>query len=298
MEFAQIRAFLILAEELHFGRAAARLHMSQPPLSRQIKMLEDEIGVLLFERTSRTVAITPAGVAFRKEAKEIVARKDAAVTAAVNASSRPTGSISIGFVGASTYAFLPRLAAALNKRLPWLTVQFREATSVVQIEAITLGRLDIGLMRPVDGIEAFQKMTVSREPLMVAVPLAHPLAQNRRIDLSQIDAQHLITFSDDSPYLKSLLRRLFKEAGIQPVVVQEFGQSQAILSLVSAGLGVAVVPGGTASASLDNVVFRTLRLDRHTGPFPSVDLVAAWRKQTDNDARSTVLEVIKDLSSK
>ncbi len=297
MEFSQVRAFLVLAEELHFGKAAARLHMSQPPLSRQIRMLEDEIGVALFERTSRTVSITPAGEAFRKEAREIVAKKDAAILAAINASSHPTGSLSIGFVGAATYAFLPRLAAALKERLPWLTVRFQEATSVAQLDALSLERLDIGLMRPVDGIEAFHKRTVSREPLMLAIPLSHPLAQRRRIDLSQIDGQPLVTFSDESPYLKSLLKNLFREAGIRPVVVQEFAQSQAILSLVSAGLGLAVVPGGTASASLDNVVFRPLRLDRHDGPSPSIDLIAIWNNDTENASLASVLKIIYDLSN-
>ncbi|WP_266064869.1 LysR family transcriptional regulator [Brucella intermedia] len=295
MEFDQLRKFVMLADELHFGRAAKRLHISQPPLSRHIKLLEEEVGVPLFERTSRNVKIMPAGQAFLKEAREALARHDAAIAAAVNASKQPSGSISIGFVGASTYAFLPRLARALNDRLPWLSVKFHELTSVTQLEALELNRMDIGLMRPVDGVEGYERLVVMQEPLVAALPMAHRLAQRRRIELPMLNDEAIIGFSRESPYLQALLRDLFKRAGVKPHVVQELPQSQAILSLVSAGLGLAVLPSGTSNASFDDVVFRSLRLDVRQTQDYGVDLVAVWKRETNNRSRSAVLDLLNEF---
>ncbi len=295
MDLGQLQAFVVVAEELHFGKAAARLHISQPPLSRAIKMLEEEMGIVLFERTSRRVSITPAGKVFRERAREILAKLDSAVAEAVHATSKSSGNITIGFVGASTYAFLPRLAEALNERLPWLSVNFVEATSLIQLDQLALDRLDIGLMRPVEGTEAFERMTVMREPLMLAAPLSHKLARRSRIDIHSLNDERLISFSTESPYLRAILRDLFTTVGVRPNVFQEFAQSQAILSLVSAGLGVAVVPGGTSSASFDNVVFRPLRVDGRRHPELNVDLVAVWKKESRNPAREAVLDLLSTL---
>lgn len=295
MELSQIRAFLVLSEELHFGRAAQRLNISQPPLSRQIRQLEEEIGVDLFERTSRSVRITPAGDAFRREAKDIIVRKDAAVAAALNASSRRTGLVRIGFVGASTYSFLPRLAEAVSQQLPWLGVEFQEATSVVQIETLALGRIDVGIMRPVEGVEALQSSVVLQEPFAVALPVGHPLARKREFEFAHLDDQPLIGFSAESPYIRNRLLEIFRHADVRPRVIQEFAQSQAILSLVSAGLGLAVVPSSAANASFGNIVFRKIRLRRLDDKLLRADLVAVWKPETRNDARAFLLDLVKAM---
>lgn len=297
MELGQVKAFLVLAEELHFGRAAARLHVSQPPLSRQIRQLEEEIGVELFERTSRSVRITPAGDAFRREAKEMLARKDAAVSAARNAAAQNAGSVDIGFVGASTYSFLPRLAEMLNDRLPWLTMRFHEATSVAQMEALMLDRLDIGLMRPVDGVETFESITVLRETLAVAMPIGHRLAKHRRFEIALLDNEPIIGFSPEAPYLRGLLSDVFRQGRVCPRIVQEFAQSQAVLSLVSAGFGLAVLPAGTANASFDNVAFRPLRIDDRREKDYGVELLAVWKAETRNAARLSVIELLTTFGS-
>lgn len=298
MELNQVRAFLVLAEELHFGRAAQRLNVSQPPLSRQIRQLEEEIGTQLFERTSRSVKITPAGEAFRREAREMMARKDAAVAAALSAATQRSGSVRLGFVGASTYTFLPRLAEALARRAPWLRVDFQEATSVDQLEALAVERIDVGLMRPVEGVEAFESMIALREPLAIAIPASHPLAQRREFHVRLLDDQPLIGFSTGSPYLRHRMTDVFRQAGVRPRIIQEFAQSQAILSLVSAGLGLAVVPAGTASASFDNIVFRQPRWGRGDEGRYSIDLVGAWKPGTRNPARATLIELMRSLASK
>ncbi|GGA83193.1 hypothetical protein GCM10011491_08290 [Brucella endophytica] len=218
-------------------------------------------------------------------------------TAAITASRQPAGFVSIGFVGAAAYAFLPRLAKAFNDRLPWLTVRFQEAMSLAQLQFLSLDRLDIGLMRPVEGVEAFEKMSVLREPLVAAIPITHKLAQRRRIDLKLFDNEPFIMFSPESPYSRALLNGLFREAGIRPRFVQEFVQSQPIVSLVSAGLGLAIVPAGIANASFDNVVFRPLRFEPLRGTEPRFDIVAVWQTQSSNPARTAVIEVMRELAA-
>lgn len=297
MELSHIKAFLVVAEELHFGRAAQRLHVSQPPLSRQIRQLEAEVGTDLFERTSRSVRITPAGDAFRREALEIMARKDAAIAAAINASVQRSGSVRIGFVGASTYSFLPRLAELLAKRLPWLAVEFQELVSVAQLDALALDRIDVGLMRPVEGVEAYESVTVLREPFAIAIPSGHPLAQRRAFEFGLLDNQPLIGFSPESPYIRNRLSDIFRQTGARPRVIQEFGQSQAILSLVSAGLGLAIVPSGTENATFGNIVFRQPRPRQGLEFLFGVDLVAAWKPQTRNAARLNLIELIRSMST-
>ena len=296
MELSEIKAFLAVAEELHFGRAAVRLNISQPPLSRTIRSLEEKEGAELFQRTSRAVRITPAGEALRREALEIVAKVDKALTAARNASSLSEGNVSIGFVGAATYSFLPRLAPLLRDKAPGLSVRFIEAVSNTQIELLRMSRLDLALLRPVDGTQSFANMVVERESLALAIPIDHPLARRQRPRLGMLDDQPFIGFSSEASYLRGLVANTLRSAGVRPNVIQEFAQSHAILSLVSAGVGVALVPEKTAQACFDNVVFRSLHPTED--PFrrnEGVDLLAMWDVSSTNPALQLVLRVLYEL---
>lgn len=176
IEFAQIRAFVAVADELHFGRAAKRLNMTQPPLSRHIQMLEQQLDVTLLERTSRSVELTVAGRAFLSEARGLLQQRENAVKAARQAALLAGGALTIGFVGATTYGYLPWLASCLRSELPHIEASFVELTSREQLEALKSGQIDFGLVRPLQTAETVRSACVFREELALALPLDHPLA--------------------------------------------------------------------------------------------------------------------------
>ena len=286
-ELGQLRSFVAVATELHFGRAAKRLNMTQPPLSRQIQLLERELDVSLFSRTSRSVQLTPAGQVFLAEAQRLLQQSEAAVQAARRAAQTHLGAITVGFIGAATYGFLPRLATRVRAEFPNLDVTFREMASVAQVEALAVGYIDVGLVRPPSGRRDVKSACVMRENLALALPLSHPLAARRRPRIEQLDGEPFIMYSREGRYVHNLLTKAFRAAGIQPRYVQQMSQAQAILSLVSTGLGVAIVPEETRNACFDNVVFRPI----HLGADVAVELHAIWR----DDNRNPVLPAFRDM---
>lgn len=258
IEVTQARYFLILAEELNFSRAANRLNMSQPPLSRQIQQLEQQLDAALFERTSRRVILTPAGNALVPEARRLVAQADVAALAVRRAARVASGSMTIAFAGAMTYDILPRLVARARAELPEITLELVQMESTEQHEAIRAGIVDMGLSRPLPPTPLIENMHVAREPMMLAIPQLHPLAKRRRPPIDLIDGEDFISFSAAARYLHDKLNALFDAQGVQPNVVQRLTHSQAILSLVSVGIGMAIVPQEARNACFDNVVFRQL----------------------------------------
>nr|WP_245216047.1 LysR family transcriptional regulator [Pararoseomonas baculiformis] len=289
MDLAHLRSFAALAEELHFGRAARRLNMTQPPLSRQIRLLEAELGVRLFDRTSHSVALTPAGHAFLPEARALLGASEQAVQTARRAA-RATGggTLTVGFLGASTYCFLPRLISRARAELPETALVLKEMPGVAQIEALELGRIDIGLVRPVPEPFDGTSSCVMREGLALALPQGHKLASRRRPSLQELDGEPFIMFSQDGPYMQSLLSDAFRAAGVRPRVVQAVSQSQTILSLVSTGMGVAIVPEEVRHACFDSVVLRPIAMT----PGLVVELHAVWRPENRNPALGPFRELL------
>src|SRR4051794_31255961 len=169
-ELGQLRSFVAVATELHFGRAAKRLNMTQPPLSRQIQLLELDLDVQLFTRTSRSVQLTPAGRAFLTEARSLLQQSEAAKQAARRAAQTNSGAVTIGFIGATTYGFLPRLVAKARTELPNIELTFREMPTTEQIDALEFGRIDLGLIRPVNEQRQVISACVLRENLALALP--------------------------------------------------------------------------------------------------------------------------------
>lgn len=291
LELSQLRSFVAVAEELHFGRAAKRLNMTQPPLTRQIQLLERDVGVQLFVRTSRSVQLTPAGRVFLAEAQGLLQQSEAAVQVARRAAQTNKGAMTVGFIGAATYSFLPRLAAKAQAELPNLDLTFQEMASTTQLEALALGRIDLGLVRPLPARRDVQSACVMRENLALALPLTHPLAGRRRPDLKQLDGEAFIMYSAEGRYLHDMLTKAFQSAGVQPRYVQQMSHAQAILSLVSTGLGVAIVPEHTRNACFDNVVFRPIQL----GADVQAELHAIWRAGNRNRALPTLRDLLYRL---
>jgi DNA-binding transcriptional LysR family regulator len=288
-ELNQLRCFVAVAAELHFGRAARRLHMTQPPLSRQIQLLERELDVQLFERTSRSVRLTAAGRAFLAEARQILQQSETAKQVARRAANNLSGSVMVGFIGAASYHYLPLLVTKARLELPTIDITYTEMMSRLQIDELAVGKLDIGLMRgaPVDANA--RSICVRRETLMLALPLQHPLSARRRVSLDQIRGEPYIMYSPgDGRYMYDMLDQMFKRHAIQPQVIQHLSHTLAILSLVSAGLGIALVPESARNACFDNVVLRQI----HLGPKLLVELHAVWRHDNLNAAMGPLRDLI------
>ena len=246
----QIECFVAVAEELHFGRAAARLHMTQPPLSRQIRLLEHELQIELFLRTSRTVRITPAGSVFLPEARRILALAANAASAAQRTARGDAGLINLGFTAGSSYSFLPRLIAHTNSSLKHIDVVLHEMLTRDQIEALHGHTVDVSVLRRVPDITSIKFVRVAREMMVLAVPRGHRLSRGRAPTLKELEGESFITFSPvDGPYFYELVERMLKNAGVHVNYLQRVGQIHSILSLVSTGQGIAFGSGKRQSTS-------------------------------------------------
>jgi DNA-binding transcriptional LysR family regulator len=288
-ELSQLRCFAAVAEELHFGRAAARLNMTQPPLSRQIQLLEHALGIGLFERTSRSVRLTPAGRAFHAEARRILDLAEGAGLAAKRVARGEAGSVTVGFTAAASYGLLPRLIAAARTEMPDVDLALKEMVTADQTDALSSGRIDLGLMRPpIDRRGGAEAVCVARERLMLAVPRGHRLATGREpATVGCLDRQPLIMYSPvEGRYFYDLLAGLFRAAGVVPDHVQHISQAHTMLALVGAGIGVALVPEAARSLRFDGVVLRPLRLPAEA----AAQLFAVWRRDNTNPA----LPVLRD----
>ena len=200
----QLRCFVTVAEELHFGRAAARLNMTQPPLSRQIQVLEHIIDAPLLERTSRSVKLTPAGRSFLPEARRILKLAESASQVARRIALGKTGSLKIGYTAAASYGFLPDLISACRARLPEVDFSLKEMVSGEQLEALASGQIDAGLLRPPIARPELATRRVLAEPLIAAIPKKHPLAARDTLSVKDFDDQPFVMYS---PYEFALLPR-------------------------------------------------------------------------------------------
>lgn len=293
MELRHLRYFVAVAEELHFGRAAARLNIAQPPLSQQIRRLEEMLQVPLFRRTRRRVELTDAGRAFLEGAREALRQVEAAVHRARRADAGEIGHLALGFVGSAAVSVLPDLVRRLRSRFPGVKLALVEQTTAQQVEALLAGRLQAGLVRPPLVARGLEVRTVAREPLVVALPAGHPLAAGRDVPLPSLAGEPFVLFPrEQGPGLHDLVLAACAEAGFSPAVVQEATQMQTIVGLVAAGLGVALVPGSVRRYRQRGVVFRPLR-----GPVPTVDLAVAWRRGDPSAVLQAFLGVLEEAGS-
>ncbi|ESQ78404.1 LysR family transcriptional regulator [Asticcacaulis sp. YBE204] len=294
-ELSQIRCFVTAAEELHFGRAAARLNMTQPPLSRQIQVLERILGVPLFERTSRSVKLTPAGRVFLPEARRIIWLAESATLAARKVAQGDAGRIGIGFTAVSGYSFLPQIVAQARARLPNIEFELREMVSNQQVEALQTGLIDIGFVRQPLERHEFESERVVCEGLVAALPTGDPRLITPELTLSDFDGSPLIMYSrEGASYFHNMLMSLFAEAEVRPDYVQQVTQIHSMLGLVRAGLGVAIVPRTAMSLQFSDVHYR----DIATSPEKPVELYMVWRRGNANPALGPVRDLCSEVAPK
>lgn len=259
VELTHLRCFVAVAEELHFGKAAIRLFMTQPPLSRQIQLLEQALGFVLFERNSRSVKLTPAGGAYYKDAVQILRLADQAGSAARRVAEGDAGQVRVGFTAVSAYRLVPDLIAAAREHLPGITVVLREMVSIQQTKALEAREIDLGIMRSPFAAKGLQHCRVASEPLLLALPARHPLASQDAIAAGDVEGQAFIMYSAyGGRYFHDCIAALFAEAGVRPDYVQFIDQTHTVVALVRAGIGLAVVPASARELHFDDVVFRPL----------------------------------------
>jgi DNA-binding transcriptional LysR family regulator len=287
-ELSHLRSFVVVAEELHFGRAAARLHLTQPPLSRQIQVLEHQVGAKLLERSSRNVRLTRAGRGFLNDARTIVRLAESASLSVRRISKGEQGSLAIGFTASSGYRFLPDLIVACRESLPGVEWILREMVTMEQVEALASGRLDVALLRPNAATADFETRCVVREPLVVALPVSHPRASGRLPRLMDFDHEPFLTYSPvEARYFHDMVAGTFSRGGVHPRFTQYVTQIHSILALVRAGLGAALIPEAATNLRFDSVVFRPLQKLQPPRP---VELYMAWKHDSDNPVLARFLE--------
>jgi DNA-binding transcriptional LysR family regulator len=290
-ELSQLRCFIVVAQELHFGRAANRLSMTQPPLSRQIRALEEQVGVQLLERNSRTVHLTAAGKAFFFEAVQILRAAEQASFKARRIAEGEQGALSIGFTSASGYGLLPQVVRGLRERLPGIVLSLKEMNSTSQVDALNAGQLDIGLMRPHHLNEELDSVILLREHLMLALPAEEAERWPAQPTFACLDGKPFIMYAPfEARPFHDMLKARFDRAGVVPDIVEYVGQVHTMLALVGAGMGTALVAASAARLQFKNVVVRPVATE-------PVETIGVWRRDNENPALQLLRrEILSNLT--
>lgn len=262
MELRHLRYFIAVAEELHFGRAAQQLGISQPPLSQQIQALEQELGARLFDRTNRRVELSEAGRLFLEEARQVLAQVEKAADVARRAQLGELGEMKIGFTSSAPFTSkIPKALYAFRQRFPAVHLNLQEMSSRDVAAGVFDESIDVGLMRPMPLPEGLVTTELLREPLVAVLNASHPLAQcsERGLYMAQLADEPFVFFPRSyGSGLHAQLLSLARQAGFTPHFAQEVGEAMTIIGLVSAGLGVSVLPASYQRMRIEGVVYRTL----------------------------------------
>ena len=286
MKLHQLRYFAVLAEELHFGRAAERLAITQPPLSSGIKALEEELGVRLFERSSKHVALTAAGQAYLAEVRVVLDRVASAAETARAVAAGLQGRLEIGFAGSMVYRDMPRIVRAFGARAPGIDVNLRELSSAEQLDALLHRQLHAGFITAASVPPRLACRPLIPDHFVCCLPEAHPLARESAVALPALAQEGFVMFARDvAPANHDNVIALFERAGIHPRTRHAARQWLTVVSLVALGMGVALVPASLAQAGVQGVRLVPLASLHH----PTVG-VLAWHEEADNPALRIFLD--------
>jgi DNA-binding transcriptional LysR family regulator len=295
VELRHLRYAVAVAELLHFGRAAERLHISQPPLSLQIRQLEQELGVALFHRTKRQVRVTEAGRLFVDEARQILAQADHAGKLAQRVSHGEIGQLTIGVLGAADADIIIRILRVFARRHPKVRIVLRNMGTAQQVQALKDGRIQIGFLASPVNDDAVTTETVMRYPIMIALPPRHALASRTSVPVRALAGESHIMFSRDvSPAFFDSIIAACRSAGVVLNIVHEADSLYSACTLVAAGLGVCFVPGGVQEVRRRPIVLRSLKpglphLDAH--------LAVAYKRDAPSELVRLFLAAIREVRS-
>ncbi len=292
MELRDLRAFVAVAEELHFGRAAARLHMAQPPLSQRIKALEEELGTRLLTRTSRSVALTGPGRLFLERARRTLALAEEAAGEVRRAGRGETGRLRVGFMGPAMDGPLPLALRAFRERVPGVGLELAEKPSAAQIEDIVSGALDCGFIRAFGQTPpGLVTLCFTREPYVAVLPSGHPLADRSRgapLPLAALADEPFILFPRHAgPGLFDAMTAACAKSGFTPRISQEAATKKTGMSLVAAGFGVTLVPASARNFTRAGTVLVEIE-----GELPLVEIHLARREGAPEAALSRFIETV------
>ena len=293
MEFRHLRYFLVLAEELHFGRAARRLSMSQPPLSLNIQQLEASVGARLFTRSSKSVALTAAGLAFVPAARALIEQAGQAARLAHDVAQGMAGSLSIGFAGTMLYSGLPGILERFQAQHPLLRLMLKELSSSEQLVELAHDRLDIGFVHTTRVPPELSQILVSSQALVGCLPAGHRLAQQATLSLKALQGEPFAVVSRAvSPDYHERILGICLEAGFDPEIRFDLRHWLSVVSLVSQGMGVALVPAALSRSAMAGTVF--MPLDQATTPY---DTHCLWKTARDNRALAAFVKAVRDASA-
>lgn len=273
MELRHLRYFVALAEELHFGRAAAYLHIVQPALSKQISALEKELGVRLFERTKRHVELTEAGAAFFADALDVLSQADLAAERARAVGHGESGVLVIGFIPPALNSVLPEALRAYRSRHPNVRLVLRECTNRAALEGVLTDRMHIAFVRMPFEPRGLQVETVYEEPVVLAIPEGHRLAAYTSVPMSELRDESLVMIPRaQEPELHDYYVALCQDVGFSPRIVHDATTTLVAVGLVASGAGIAFVPESTRVVARSGMVYRPMQ-----DPTPRFRLAATWR---------------------
>jgi len=292
IDLRHLQYFVAVAEELNFARAAERLHISQPPLTRQIQQLEEEVGVQLFDRTTRRVQLTPAGQAYLEEARATLAQVERGIGVAQRASRGEIGRLVVGFEASSAHDILPRSLKLFKERFPNVELSPVGMHTDEQAQALREGRIGVGFVVPPlhDEVLAFE--TVLREPLVAVMPSSHRLSGKSRVSLEELASEAFVMSSRSNRCgLHDQVISVCFQAGFSPKVVQEASEIQIMFGFISAGLGLALMPEHVTQLQKPGVVFRPL-----VSSSAKIELAVAWRRDDSSPVLKSFLEVVRECA--
>ncbi|MET3922769.1 LysR substrate-binding domain-containing protein [Arthrobacter sp. UYEF20] len=288
MELRHLRYFVAVAELLHFGQAAERLHMAQPPLSQQIRALEAEIAVELLARTTRNVSLTPAGAVFYDDAQRILKSVDEAVDRVKRFGDGQLGGLRVGFTGSASYRQLPEFVRIVKAEMPGVSLDIHtEMLTPEQEQALANSELDIAFLRPPTRTPGISSRLVGREPLVLIVSAQHRLSRRESVSMAELRDEGFIMYPAGSgSVVNDAVVHACLEAGFVVRREHEATKTSTVLSLVAGGLGVALVPDSVRSFRLDGVAFVAV------DDAPMIDLALAWRENDPLPLLARLLEVL------
>jgi DNA-binding transcriptional LysR family regulator len=291
IELRHLRYFAILAQELHFGRAAARLGIAQPPLSQQISRLEKALGTRLLERTSRRVQLTDAGNAFLVEVERVLAGVETAVEAARRTGRGESGELRVAFAATVMFLALPQIIREFRTRYPKVHLDLREMPTGPQLDALRQGDIEIGFVREPRPDPALEMVTVMREPLRIAVNRSHPLAARPTLAVKDLAQEPFVLFPAElAPGLHAQVMALCRAAGFTPRIVEESRELYTSVSLVEAGVGVSILP-----ASVEKLGWRGVRYRAIPSAGAETRIAAAWRKDRVRPVIEAFMSVVREV---
>jgi DNA-binding transcriptional LysR family regulator len=291
VELRHLRYFIAVADVLHFGRAAKRLHISQPPLSRQIQALEEELGVALFHRTRRAVRLTEPGLKFLEEARRTLLQADRSVEVARRAGRGELGKLEIGFAPMSDMAILPKVLGAFRQRTPDVEIRLHYLNTPEQLQALREGTIDVGLLRMPADAEGIVVETILREPIVLVMPKGHRLGKRAAVPIKALaDEPYVIFPRHYAPRFYDFILGIYREAGVGIQIAIEAVSIHNNLNLVAGGMGVSLLPESVGELRRSGVISRPL-----VGASPQVETGIAHRRPDRGKALAAFLSVVKEL---